>query len=235
MTLQLVTFDVIAVGIDGETSNEAARWAIEWALARQAPIEFVHALPAPPRNDTDAVDDRRRAGMQLLEQAVAVAHKEGLKQVGVCLADQPVAPALVGISHHAALLVIGRRDTAARIYRRSPSVSRHLSRYSACPVVVVPETMQTDTDKRIVLLVDGARADAAAMDFALAQAASTGAEIELIRGSRQGSPERTVLSAADHAELIVLPAPAPTDDMLGPTELELVGLRHARRPVVYAR
>jgi nucleotide-binding universal stress UspA family protein len=227
--------DVVTVGVDGVTSDEAVHWAIEWALAHGAPIEFVHALPAPPRAGPVAPDDRRRAGLQLLEHELALAHKAGLTRVGVSLADQPVAAALVGASHRAGLLVIGRRDTAARIYRRSPSVSRHLSRYSACPVVVVPQTEHAQADHRIVLLLDGAQADEAALNFALRQASATGAEIDMICGSPDGSPERAVLSAADHAELIVLPAPLPTDDMLSPTEPELVGLRHAPCPVVYAR
>jgi hypothetical protein len=230
-----MTSQVIAVGVDGRTSDGAVRWAIERALARQAPIEFVHALPAPPRDGSGSREDRRRQGMALVERDMARAHQAGVTQVGVCLVDQPVAAALVGISARVGLLVIGRRDTAARIYRRSPSVSRHLSRYAACPVVVVPGTTREDAENRIVLLVDGARADGAAVDFALAQAAVTGAEIDMICGTQHRSAEQEVLSIADTAEMIVLPALTPTDEMLSPTEPELVSLRHAPCPVVYAR
>jgi nucleotide-binding universal stress UspA family protein len=179
--------------------------------------------------------DRHDQGLRAVQHDVALAHDANLTQVGICLADQPVAAALVAASERAALLVIGRRDTAAGIYRRSSSVSRHLSRYASCPVVVVPESMQPHDEKRIVLLLNGSAADQAALEFATDHAAVTGAEIEVIEALRTDWPEQDLLNLADHADMVVLPARLPTDDMLGPSEHELVTLRHAPCPVAYAR
>jgi len=273
-----MTSKPIAVGVDGRSSTQALRWAVEYAVARNASVEVVHALPAPPRDGSDGDDElRRKRGEALVVETAALARGLGTANVEVSVLDQAVAAALVAASGRARLVVIGRRRTTGPLGRRSDSISRHLSRHAACPVVVVPNTDRNARTTRIVLLLNGGQADRAVLAFAFEEASTTGAEIEafralpepgagsdssallrqqssdqlmaeelaryqaknpnfkLVHESTLRSANRSLRDAAKDADLIVLPARTPNDEMLATVEAELVALQHAPCPVVYAR
>jgi nucleotide-binding universal stress UspA family protein len=169
----------IAVGVDGTSAGtEAVLWALDEARRSGAELELIHALPAPPPGTADH-DDRAVQGTVLLERAAAAARSVGVP-VTCAVVDRPAGPVLVEISERVGLLVVGRRAGGMMVRdAHSRSVARHVSRYAACPVVVVPQR-SLPAIGRIVVHLTGRPDDLPALTFAFDHAAATGAEIEAI-------------------------------------------------------
>lgn len=186
----------MAVGVDGTpASTEAVLWALDEARRSGAVLEFVHALPAPSVGAPEP-DERAAHGAALLERTAA-----GARVVGVpttCdIVDRPAGPALVEISERVGLLVVGRRAGGTRVRGgRSGSVGRHVGRYAACPVVVVPQR-SAPAIGRIVVHLTGSPDDRPALAFAFDHAAATGSELEAVHASVDLTGDHVLSPLAD--------------------------------------
>lgn len=186
----------IAVGVDGTASNtEAVLWAIDRARRTGSELELVHALNAPPLGE-HGPDDRAAAGSALVEGVAEHARTLGVP-VRCTVVDRPAGPVLVEASQRAGLLVVGRRSVGAgHRGADSGSVGRHVGRYAACPVVVVPQRSAPATG-RVVVHLTGDPADRPALDFAFDHAAATGSEIEAVHAVAAPSPDGACSPLAD--------------------------------------
>jgi nucleotide-binding universal stress UspA family protein len=129
----------VVVGVDGElTELPIVDVAAAVAVRRAAPLEIVHAWPGRhpgvPWQLTalSAVEE----GRHLLDLAVRrVRHAYPALRVHAELLDAGAAEALVKVSEHASLLVVGHRQEDGPGHAWG-STAAYLAHHSACPLLV---------------------------------------------------------------------------------------------------
>ncbi|WP_189217730.1 MULTISPECIES: universal stress protein [Streptomyces] len=174
----------VVVGVDGSASSlDAVAYAAREAAYRKATLRVVHALARPsahlPLGATLPEATRMRlrtvAG-RLVEDAVRAARAlvPDVDVFGVVLPGGPV-PVLRAESRTADLVVVGSRGLGGLGVPLLGSTATGLAAHGRCPVLVVRE--RADPAGPIVLGVDGSPAGAAAVRFALDEAALHGADV----------------------------------------------------------
>jgi nucleotide-binding universal stress UspA family protein len=98
--------------------------------------------------------------------------------VSVDLANDPPSKALIDASTAAWLVVVGARGHGLLSGMLLGSVSQHLARHAAGPVVVVRRPH--DPQRRVVVGVDGSEGSSAALDFAAVHAVRTGSALVVV-------------------------------------------------------
>jgi nucleotide-binding universal stress UspA family protein len=157
----------IVVGFD---CSPAASLALEWA------VEEAHSIGAPlrvvvARGDLYTLshwaDDWTRG---LAEEWAGRARKRladlGVEDAEVVVRDGLPAEALIRESAEAGLVVVGSQGHSPVMEIFQGSVSQHVSRHAACPVVVV-RGVEDKASRRVVVGVDGSGASLAALEYAL--------------------------------------------------------------------
>jgi len=102
---------------------------------------------------------------------------------------------LVRASGPTALTVVGSHGHARPSGVLLGSVSQHVARHAAGPVVVVREPVNPRAE-RIVVGMDGSAASTHALEFACAEAASTGRPVSALYGRRPADVRRSTPQAA---------------------------------------
>ncbi len=182
----------IVVGFNGSAGSEAAvTWALERAARDKLPVIIVHA-----------VDDRwmspdfqyheiiRQAGMELLQQAQAIA--SGLApdvEVDIQLRHGSGGSVLRDVSKEAAIVVVGGHDKSW--LDGGPVTDRALQVVAAseCPVAVIPAKRGAG-DRGVVVGVDGSAESLQAVAFAAAEADRGGDALTVVLAFK--SPARWV-------------------------------------------
>jgi hypothetical protein len=157
-------FGPVLVDVDpSSTSLAAVDLAADEAMARVAPLVVVHAVERPG-------DAAMEAARRLVSVAVArtTAEHPGLAAGGAVVPGDP-AKVLIARASEASLLVVSRRDVAARLAGRLPVpliVHRPLAHP---PSVVLP--------RPVLLGVSGAPGSDRPVEFAFAEASLRGAPL----------------------------------------------------------
>ena len=140
-------FGRIVVGVDGSAHSDAAlKWAAREASLRHAKLRVVHAfaanstdiafLPSPTTAGTVA----NKQGHAVLEAALAhVGVPEGLHVELVPASGSP-AEALLGASHDADLVVVGRAGRSLITGMVLGSVATQISHHSPIPAIFISTT-----------------------------------------------------------------------------------------------
>ncbi|WP_460862713.1 universal stress protein [Nocardiopsis coralliicola] len=181
----------IVVGIDGsETSRAALDWAADAAQRRGMRLAAVHALSMPEVampfaaavriNPSQEITDRVSVLLTAAAERVAERHP-GVRMRSEYSLQDP-APALIGAAEGAAMAVVGSRGLGGVGSLFLGSVGDRVAAHAAVPVVVVPPGAAFDTPRagRITVGVDGSEHAAAALRFALAEAAASGAAVAAV-------------------------------------------------------
>ena len=177
---------LVVVGVDGSASAlGAVEVAAREARLRGAGLKVVHAFfwPAthvplgssplgPPeggiRNMVERLVDEAVQRARAAEPDVDVSH--------VVVTGEPLT-VLEAQSRDAELVVVGSRGAGGFVGLLVGSTAVRLAAHGRCPVLVVRERTQRETDGPIVLGVDGSVAGEHAVDFAFAEAAFRGADL----------------------------------------------------------
>ena len=136
-----VTAAPVVVGVDGsEGSQQALRWAAEYARMSGAPLQAVMAWDLPtnygmPAN-YDEVDFTKEAEAKLEQTLAAVGDLGAVEQR---VEQGHPAAVLVTASEQARLLVIGSHGHGVFAASLLGSVSHKCIHHAHCPVVVVRE------------------------------------------------------------------------------------------------
>lgn len=135
----------VVIGVEGhEHSQDALAVAFAVAAEKKAKLTVLHAWKLPsPYDDIvvsdAAVEEWRESATEMLEQ-ILQEWREGYPEVEVELdvRHQHIAPALMGATEGADLLVLGRRGRGAPLGFHLGSTARTLIRESRCPVEIAP-------------------------------------------------------------------------------------------------
>ncbi|MEO3756906.1 universal stress protein [Mycobacterium sp. B14F4] len=155
----------VVVGVDGtDEAVGAARWAAAVAQKLTAPLHIVHAKPYSGHNFSDTLAAIRAADITALQEAGPVvieaaeravrADHPDLAVTSVQLPD-PIDEALVGLSRHARMIVLGSADVSVSAAVLVGSTTLAVASHAVCPVVAWRGDVVTPTDQPIVLGVDG--------------------------------------------------------------------------------
>ncbi|MGF1598016.1 MAG: universal stress protein [Acidimicrobiales bacterium] len=182
----------IVVGIDG---SDGSAHALAWAAARTetfGPVRPVAAwrypawamsdpmLGAPPAM---APDDFAAAASQRADELVATLGD--IPHEAAVVTRAAAGPALVDVGKDAELIVVGTRGRGAVIDGLLGSVSSHVVAHATVPVAVVPAKAPIeDTQRRVVVGIDGSENSVHAMAWAIRTAAED-VTIEAVMGWSQ--------------------------------------------------
>ncbi len=175
----------IVVGYDGSSgADDALTWAAqEAANGSDAPADLRVVLVGTAmdpvlsgyRHVMDRAVEDWRAGLS--ERLAALGRADATVEVR----HGPVVPELLAAAEKASLLVVGSAGHGLATGTLTGSVSQHVARHAACPVVVVRPRHSTVVD-RIVVGVDDSPASAKALRFACERARRTGEEVSAVHG-----------------------------------------------------
>lgn len=171
----------VVLGYDGSPDADlAVAWTVSTARLQHLRMEVVivatHMDPVVGhfREDNDRLVEKWR--LQAVD-ALDRIDVEGSVEVR----RGPTVPVLLEAAKSAALLVVGSQGHGLALGSLTGSVSQHVARHAACPVVVVRPLRQQDAG-RIVVGVDGSGESESALRFACHRAAVTGEEVVVVNG-----------------------------------------------------
>jgi len=162
----------IVVGVDGSTGSKiAVQWAVRDAELRNVPLTLVHVLSAASRTES-----KRAQGQQILDEALQQAIESRLcasSQFHCEMRSGKTLSALMEMSKQAALVVVGCVGTGTLRGRHLGSVSAGLIHQASCPVAVLHDDVQLDSDLAqapVVVGVDGSPKSEQALAIAFDEA-----------------------------------------------------------------
>ena len=188
----------LVVGVDGsEPALRAVDWAVDEAVRHGLPLRIVYGS-LWERFEQDALADTPGVAPEAvtehaLAQAVVAAACDRAKgrgptlEIGTEVVPGDAVSALLGEAHDAFAVVTGGRGRGPIKELLLGSVSLTLSARAPCPIVVVRgrEENREAANGRVVLGVGDPATSAAAVRFAVAEAAARGCELEAVRVWRQ--------------------------------------------------
>ncbi|HSE70846.1 MAG TPA: universal stress protein [Nocardioidaceae bacterium] len=205
----------VVVGYDGSADSDLAlSWADQYAHDHRRALHVVIS-EVDATQVLEVTSDWHAARMAQLESDA----RDRLKSArapgtGLSISKAPPAPALIEASKEAALLVLGARGHSLVSGIVLGSVSQHVTRHAACPVVVTRHPNNPDS-RRIVVGVDGSPEGAKALEFAFEHASHTGGALTVIfawrslsRGTHGGLgvPDQTYADESAEAERLLAEA-----------------------------
>jgi nucleotide-binding universal stress UspA family protein len=170
----------VVVGVDGSpASDRAVLWGAEQARLEHRPVVLVHAtsptvattwMGAPGFNPAVVIEAMEDSGRAQLEEAAQAVHTfdAGLQVYRVFERRDP-RDALLDLSKHAAVIVVGSRGRGPMASLLLGSVSLAVSQHASCPVVVV-RGEPAEAHGGIVVGADGTARSDAAVGYAFRQA-----------------------------------------------------------------
>lgn len=184
----------IVTGFDGSAASLiAATWAVSEAVSHCAVLRVVACSVVPPDVDFHGVGSRQADLLAGFVAGVRSAHP----QLQVEQLSTPMDPldVLIAEAAQADLLVIGSSESAAAKALLLGSVQRAAVRRSQCPVVIVRGERREElaasvpTARSIVVAIDESSASAAAVEWAAAESAHSGADLMVVHATKtnQGS------------------------------------------------
>ncbi|MDX6301675.1 MAG: hypothetical protein QOF53_2889 [Nocardioidaceae bacterium] len=188
--------NTVVVGVDGTDDGERALWYGAALAAREdlylrlvhVPHEMVFYAPMMPYLPATTV---REIGESVLREAAKHAEEAGFDadRTFTVLSEGPRTAALLRHVEEARYIVLGSRTSAVK-HLLTGATSLSVVAHSSVPVHCVPPTWSGDrtASGRLVVGVDGSRADPEVLEEAFAEAATRGAALDIVHAWRPVSP-----------------------------------------------
>lgn len=217
----------IVVGVDGSpASDRGLLWGLHQARLEHRPLAVVHALNPmsanmwmgePGFNEALVLDAVRGAMRFQIDRAVDLAAEyDPSVEVHAVRLEQDPRDALLELSHHAAMIVMGSRGRGPMTSMLLGSVSLAVSQHATCPVVILraEENHPIGTgeyQRGVVVGVDGTRRSTSALEFAYRTASLHSLPLQVVHAywdeQRDGYPSMApVLEVADLEDMTLLVA-----------------------------
>jgi nucleotide-binding universal stress UspA family protein len=198
----------VVVGIDdSDAAVAAARFGLDEARRRSAPLHLITAAPRPPARLLALLDDD--ADLLLGRgQATAQAAADALRGASgtVPVTAQGIAGRAVDVlsaaSARAQLVVLGGRGIGGIAGLLIGSTAHGVAAQASCPVVVLPGDPDVVVRERrtVVVAVEGAQGDEDVLGFAFAEAAARATDVLALHAWQEVAldvPLRTVSPLTD--------------------------------------
>jgi nucleotide-binding universal stress UspA family protein len=172
----------IVVGYDGSADSDLAlAWGDDEAAHHDRSLHVI--ISEVDRTQAlEVTADWHAARMAELETDVKQLLSEARsRQTSIEVARAPAAPALIEASGYAALVVLGARGHSLLSGALLGSVSQHVTRHAACPVVVTRQPYNPQT-RRVVVGVDGSAESRKALAFAIDHADRIQGPLTVVHG-----------------------------------------------------
>lgn len=193
----------IVVGVDGSPSAQRAlEWAIDQAVLEHRPLALVHGVgPGSTVWMDQAGFDHRTALEAMHDDAQLIltgAHTQVTRrapdvEVHEVLRTSDPREALLEISQHAAMIVLGSRGRGPIKSLLLGSVSVAITRHAACPVVVLRPRNLGIVRSGVLVGADGTPSSLPTLEFAYRQASLRGLPLTVmhcfwdVRGANLGA------------------------------------------------
>lgn len=172
----------IVVGYDGSAEADLAlRWAAGTSLLMKSPVK---ALMVDDLHEAQWLGSGRATAHELAAHADRIFMEVGAE----CTLERrsgTIVPELLEAGRDASMLVVGSHGHGRAAEALIGSVSQHVARHAACPVVVVREPASSEA-ARIVVGIDGSGGSAAALEFACRRAELTGEVVVAVHAWKVG-------------------------------------------------
>ena len=204
----------VVVGIDGsEAAASAARFALDEARRRSAPLHLVTATPQPSERLTAVLQDDQATSLRNVAQSIAQAAADALGEeagdvtVSTHVAVGHAVDVLCAASARAQLIVLGSRGIGGMVGVLLGSTASRVVAQSSCPVAVLPEDPDVLVRERrtVVVGVEGSQGDEDVLAVAFAEAASRGTDLLVVHAWQEvvlDTPLRTVSPLSDWAGVV---------------------------------
>jgi nucleotide-binding universal stress UspA family protein len=156
---------VVAAYDGSPDADRALLFGVDLARDLGVPLRVVIARGDGYKISRWADEWTRGLAEEWAEAADKVLAERG-EEVAAAIVDGRATDVLVAESAGAQTLVIGATGHGRALAALNGSVSQHLARHAACPVVVVREVAEPDS-RRVVVGVDGSEPSLSALEFAL--------------------------------------------------------------------
>ena len=175
----------VVVGVDGSPESRAAVDFAAWeAERRRVPLRLVHGYQPPAMYGPSVAIAYDAATPLAYARSMVKAEVERIRQehpeltVATAGTISDPARALIEESGNASLVVVGSRGRSSFYSLLLGSVSARVAAHAKVPVVVI---RPTETDAHgVVVGVDGSPGSAAALEFALVEAAARGTDLTAV-------------------------------------------------------
>ncbi|BBX61805.1 universal stress protein [Mycobacterium saskatchewanense] len=178
----------VVVAVDGSPASDAAtQWAAHEAAMRNVPLTVVHAVATPtstwpPVAYPEALavrleDEGKKAimhAMKLAEEAMPPGHKATISREMVYATP---TLALVEMSDHAEMIVMGTAGRGILARGVLGSVSSGVVRHANCPVAVIHDEKLPDAHAPVLVGIDGSPTSEAATAIAFDEASRRGVDL----------------------------------------------------------
>jgi nucleotide-binding universal stress UspA family protein len=177
----------IIVGVDGSpTSLEAVQWAARDAEMRNVALKIVHVVApivagttqswsgVPIPDDYSALQEEQAAeAVELAHSTAVAAAPSHAELISSEVLHEPTVPALVELSKHAEMLVVGCRGHGRVAQVLLGSISAGAVHYAHCPVAVIHHDEPSPTpspNAPVVVGIDGSPTSELAAEIAFDEA-----------------------------------------------------------------
>jgi nucleotide-binding universal stress UspA family protein len=166
---------LIVVGIDGSPRSELAlRWAARRAERSEATVRAVMAwdypalltMPSPIGQPVPPPEQMQHAPELAAATIVDAVRSDEPVEIETVVRQGRASSILLGAAEGATLLVVGTRGLGRAKAALLGSVSRKVAAAAGCPIAVVPEEADLDSQGPVVVGVDGSAGSLAALRWA---------------------------------------------------------------------
>jgi nucleotide-binding universal stress UspA family protein len=179
----------IVVGVDGSpSSNTAVRWAAREAAMHKVPLSLVHVIERQPwgllalgggavHPPSETTDWQRTEGAEIISSAITLAtdstQHRSIPDIHAEVYFSATGPTLYQFSTQARMIAVGSRghSRVGRVFLGS--VSTGLIHHASCPVAIVHDAAQSDSQPSqlpVVVGIDGSPASELATAIAFQEA-----------------------------------------------------------------
>lgn len=204
----------VVVGVDGSAASAAAvRWAADWAHERGLPVRLVTAHAVATRSGAVPARLTTELNRLLIRTVAATVARHPELMVAMEISRLSPAAALIELSPHADLIVVGKRGSGGWSSLLLGSVAADVAAHADGVVVVCPQELGHGPRSPVVLGLDGGPGSRETAEFAFRTAAESARGLIAVYVAPDAL---TLLTGAggDPEQLMTHPPPEPFDTVL---------------------
>jgi nucleotide-binding universal stress UspA family protein len=193
----------VVIGIDGSRSAlEAARWAVDEAVARDIPLQLVYAVGSAERDPGESTPEVAVAEIAIRDAFAAIESTRKPVKVEADIVHGLPISTLRDAARSAAMACVGATGLKHAVQGRIGSTASALVTSADCPVAVVPISAVSTPAGCVLSMVDESPASSAVLELAVSEARLRRASLHVLTAwppQDSGVHGSAKAAAANHA------------------------------------